>query len=112
MTRYVYQHPQQAGLGQHHADGPLEARPADVYAPAALGQLAAVLGDLTPEQEARLAGLRDLTMADLDMPHGTQCTIRETLPDGYVVLEWVDAQCDARATSIEPSFFSSYFTEA
>jgi len=103
--RFVYEHPAEAGFAEHHADAehaPLDERPADRF-----GTNAPMTG-LAPGE---------LTMADLDMPHGTVVTLREHDDGGehdeagQVVGEWTDQFGTQRATGFDPDFFAEHFTE-
>jgi hypothetical protein len=105
---YVYEHPAEAGLGEHWASPdhpPLEERPANSF------------GAVGAPARGPLPG--EVTMADLDMPHGTVVTVA-TDDDGNEVrdgdrdleiVEWTDRQGNPRRTSVHPEFFAEHFRE-
>jgi hypothetical protein len=122
MTTYLYEHPAEAGVGEHHADPThpmLADRPAEVMGAVPLAALDFL--DLTDEQKAKAAAVHELTMADLDMPHGTRVTLvindDPDMPDeplkhnGQMVVEWTDRHGTSRRTAFDPAFFNEHFTE-
>jgi len=100
-TRYVYEHPAEAGFGEHHADPehpPLEERSATRHGAEGAPQHPAMPGELT--------------MADLDMKHGTVVTHAGVAEEsGHVIVEWVDGLGHDRATTIAPDTFAELFRE-
>jgi hypothetical protein len=101
MAKYLFEHPAEAGLGEHHADPgapPLEERSAVRHGAAGAPQ--------HPAQDG------ELTMADLDMPHGTLVELHGHDEDrGLVQVDWVDKFGNDRRTSIDPGFFAEHFRE-
>jgi len=108
MPRYVYEHPDGLGFGAHHAEPgslPLADRAADRHGAEGAGQHPAMPGELT--------------MAHLDMPHGTIITLAPSDDDPATatrdserdmeIICWTDAQGTPRRTSVEPAFFTSHF---
>jgi hypothetical protein len=111
VTTYVYQHPQETGFGQHHADGDLASRPAQPPEAAASLRGALALINATDEQKAGLEKFLSRTMADLDMHHGTEVThVGRDEERNLELVEWTDQHGDARRTSITPEMFFSHFT--
>jgi hypothetical protein len=110
-AKYVYDHPEGTGLGQHHATGDLASRPAQP--PEATAAIRATLDaiDPTPEQRARMDAHLGASMADLDMAHGTEVEHVETTEDGTVIVSWTDQLGNARATSVTPELFASHFRD-
>jgi hypothetical protein len=111
MTRYVYEHPMELGLGQHHADEHLGNRLAEPIGGDALRAVADVMNP-TDEQRAELDAFLSRTMEDLDMAHGTE--VEHTGRDegrNLEIVEWSDKHGDPRRTSIEPDFFAANFRE-
>lgn len=107
---YRYEHPEEKGLGEHHAeDGhpPLHARSAARHGVDGAPQHAAVPGELT--------------MADLDMKHGTVVELpadddsdspHEIAYDhdrDLHLVDWTDERGNQRRTSVTPEVFSKYF---
>jgi hypothetical protein len=66
----------------------------------------------TPEQRAKMEAHLSASMADLDMPHGTEAEHLETTDDGTVIVSWTDQLGNARATSVTPEQLASHFREA
>lgn len=123
-TSYKYEHPAEAGVGEAHADPlhPMLAdRPAQVMGAVPLAALDFL--DLTEEQRAKAAAVHELTMADLDMPHGQVVTLvmnddpdhpdngRRLSHNGQIVVEWTDKYGTERRTAFEAAFFNEHFTE-
>lgn len=112
MTRYKYSHPEQMGLGEHHAspgDPLLADRPAQPPEAAdALRGALAMIGP-TKDQQATLEAFLNRSMGDLDMPDGTEAEHLETAENGHEIVAWVDKNGDARNTSIAPELFASHF---
>lgn len=108
---HVYQHPEGLGLGQHHAgDEDLASRPAQPPEAAAGLRAAMEALDPTPEQRAKMETHLSATMADLDMPHGTEVEHLGRDEDrGLELIGWTDRSGTARTTSVEPGFFASHF---
>jgi hypothetical protein len=117
LTRYAYDHPAQAGLGEHHAaPDDLAARPAQPPEAMMAFRAAAEALSLTPAQQATLDAHLSRTMADLDMPHGTVVELvpPDSLPDdhpdtGYVLIDWTDRHGDKRRTSVDRAQFDVHF---
>lgn len=123
MAHYRYEHPLEAGVGEHHADPShpmLADRPAQVMGAVPLGALDFL--DLSADQKSKLAAVHELTMADLDMPHGTVVTVAMNDDpddpnngpidhDGQTVVEWTDKYGTERRTAFDPAFFAEHFTE-
>lgn len=136
MTKYVYDHPAQMGVGEHHAEPevanpdlpwaePLSTRPAQPPAETdRLRGLAATIG-LDADGTAKLDAFVSRTMADLDMPPGTVVTrlseardhpeqadrAEEEAATGQVVLGWTDKHGDPRVTAVSEEFFAEHFTQ-
>jgi hypothetical protein len=124
-ARYRYEHPDESGVGRNvrdtnEPDAPrLEDRPAEVMGAIPLAALDFL--DLTDEQKEKAAAMHTLTMADLDMPNGTEVTLAingdPDMPDeplehnGQVVVEWTDRYGTERRTAFDPAFFNEHFTE-
>lgn len=92
MTRYLYSHPDGAGLGEAHADqadDALHERP------------------IFPGQEPA-AGQN---MAALDLPSGTVVEVDAEADDPAVIVLWADQFGTARRSAIDPEFFDAHFTE-
>jgi hypothetical protein len=112
VTRYRYSHPEQSGLGEHHVnqgDPPLHERPAQPPEAAAALRGALAMVSPTPEQAADLEAFLARTMADLDMPHGTEVEHLETAENGHEIVAWIDRHDDARNTSVTPELFATHF---
>jgi hypothetical protein len=109
--RYVYEHPAEAGVGEHHAELdalPLAERSADRHGAEGAPQ--------HPAQES------EVTMADLDLAHGTEVELLsgpggdpawvEAAEDsGLVYVGWTDSRGTSRVTSLEPAFFAEHFSQ-
>jgi hypothetical protein len=109
--RYVYDHPEELGLGQHHADGDLKERPAAVMGPVPTPEVLDMI-NATDEQRAVADEIRNRTMHDLDMHHGTEVTyVGRDEDQGLELVEWTDRCGDARRTSVTPEQFSQFFKE-
>lgn len=110
--RYVYEHPAEEGLGEHHADPAhpaLAERPAETFG-----------ADGAP---ARGPAPGETTMADLDMAHGTIVALDtiddpedprfgQVMPpgeDGQVFVLWTDALGHGRRTAVGEAFFAEHF---
>jgi len=95
---HVYEHPDGCGLGHHHAepgDDPLYERPAIP---------GMVLEHMLPEFR--------VTMADLDLPHGTELAHVATDEDsGSLIFAWTDGQGNPRRTSFTPEQARQFLTE-
>jgi len=99
VTRYVYDHPDGKGFGEHHVE---KGRPLLERRSAAWQ---GVDGDAEPREG-------ELTMKDLDMPSGTRVELLEHDKDRDLHrVGWVDSQGTERITSIEPAFFREHFAE-
>jgi hypothetical protein len=108
--RYVYDHPEQLGLGQHHADSDLKERPAEVMGLVPDSVLDML--DATDEQRAKVSTLRNLTMHDLDMHHGTEVTYAGRDDDRDLeMVEWTDKVGNPRRTSVTLEQFNQFFRE-
>lgn len=111
--RYVYTHPEQTGLGQHHADEPLASRPAQPPGVAASMRAAVAVMHPTEAQLAELDTFLGRTMHDLDLHHGTEVTHAGHDDERDLVLvEWTDQHGDHRVTSLTPAVFAEFFQEA
>lgn len=101
MATYIFEHPAEAGFGEHHADPggpPLEERSAVRHGAAGAPQ--------HPAQDG------ELTMAGLDMHHGTTVELHGQDEDsGLVLVDWTDKFGNPRRTSIDPDFFGEHFRE-
>lgn len=91
---HVYAHPESTGLGQHHAPGDLSTRPADPGVP---------LAHMMPEHR--------VSMADLDLQHGTEVAVIKTGEDGQVIFGWTDSQGTQRRTAYPQDVFDEFFME-
>lgn len=110
---YVYEHPERLGLGQHHTTADLAGRPAQPPAAAAALRAAMEAMEPTPEQRAKMDTLLGQTMADLDMPHGTQVAFVATdEATGHHIVAWTDKAGTGRYTSVSPELFAQFFREA
>lgn len=124
MPKYKYEHPDEIGLGQHHApERDLKTVPAQPVGIPPVEQLSFL--DLTEEQQDKLAGMHARTMHDLDLHHGMIVTVAENDDpespdngkpimadaDGNVVVEWTDLHGDSRRTTITSEAFEQFFTE-
>ena len=107
--KYVYEHPEGKGLGQHHADDDLASRSAHPpEAVAAMRQMAAMIR-ATPEQVAEIDRMASATMADLDLAHGTVVEHLATDDDGTRRIRWTDSFGTDRVTSISADLAVSHF---
>jgi hypothetical protein len=111
MPTHVYNHPEQAGFGQHHAPHDLSERPAQPPEAAAGMRAVMTAAGLDAEQEAKMEAFLARTMADLDMAHGTPVEHLGTDTElNLELVEWTDKHGDPRITSVTPEFFASHFT--
>lgn len=91
---HTYRHPDNYGLGHHHAGTDLGARPAHVG---------------LPKAATDAMGLAS-TMAELDMHHGTQVTHAGRDEDRDLeIVEWADSFGTERRTSVTPEQFAEFF---
>jgi len=109
MTKYTYDHPEQSGFGQHHAEGDLKERPAQP--PEVAQSMRGVLSmiDPTEEQEAKLEAFLGRSMHDLDMHHGTVVDHVGTDDAGQELVTWTDQHGDVRTTAVSKAQFSQHF---
>jgi len=112
MAKYKYVHPDEVGVGEHHADGDIRTRSAQPPEVATSMRAALEVVSPTDEQRQQLEDFLGRTMHDLDLHHGTEVE-KEEEPDenGNVVATWTDKHGDERRTSFEPGFFEDHFEE-
>lgn len=112
MAKYVYDHPEEVGLGQHHADDDLAVR--DAQPPEVAASLRAALEVINPtaEQREQLEEFLGRSMHDLDLHNGTEVELEDE-PDenGNMVATWTDKHGDDRRTSFDPAFWNENFKE-
>jgi hypothetical protein len=123
MAKYVYKHPEGAGLGASLApDADLAGR--DAQPPEVAASMRAALGVVNPtdDQVGGLDSFLSRSMADLDMPDGTEVELcmnddpddpddGPIRHDGLQVVQWTDQHGDLRRTSVSDEVFDEYFSE-